>query len=201
MRQYHAHATEWIDFNIHRTPETIGVERQPYIMAHCKDKRVLDFGCVGHTPGELGKLGIELKKITKEYWGIDSRPYNDDRIIQLDVEHNSWDVIPDVQFDMVICGEIIEHLSNPGFFLDNLKRFNCPIICTVPSAFNEEIHNWMRQGVELVNAQHVAYYSYYTFCNLVERHGYGVREFFLSKRFEPFRFYSVGLIFLIEQLK
>ena len=192
----------WVDELAHRVPKTVPLERWPYILAHCKDKTVLDFGCAGKNPAYPAPLGAEIQKVAKEYYGVDKTPCDTIKnFIQMDIETGDWDKIPDNDFEIVVCGEILEHLNNPGFFLDNLKRFNCPIIFTVPSVFNEHRRSWMKVGIELVNSDHVAYYSYYTFCNLVERYGYGIYEYFLWKPFEGYEFYSSGLMFLIEKLK
>jgi len=44
----------------------------------------------------------------------------------------------DRKFDIVIAGDIIEHLSNPGQMLDEIKRFcgsDTRVIITTPNAF------------------------------------------------------------------
>ena len=80
--------------------------------------------------------------------------------------------------DLVLCGEVLEHLSNPGRFLDGLRNYGKETIITVPSAFSEVGYSWIRRGTENVNKDHVAYYSWRTLKTLVERHGYEVRQFY-----------------------
>ena len=81
-------------------------------------------------------------------------------------------------FDVIVCGELIEHISNPGLMLDGIKRFmhdESILIITTPnpwsvlwirhmnSNYNEE--NWL-------NKEHVCWYSFQTLKQLLGRHGY-----------------------------
>src|SRR5574343_763015 len=69
-----------------------------------------------------------------------------------------------------ICGEVIEHLINPGQFLMQLHAAKCPIIVTVPNAFGSAGMKCIRNtGYENVNKDHVAYYSYGTFRVLAQK--------------------------------
>ncbi|MDH3493514.1 MAG: class I SAM-dependent methyltransferase [Acidobacteriota bacterium] len=84
----------------------------------------------------------------------------------------------DRKFDVIVAGEIIEHLNNPGLFLEGIKRFMNPetkLVITTVNAYcaMRFFVYWLRgkQGSnEPVHPDHVAYYSYRTLSLLLQRH-------------------------------
>lgn len=81
------------------------------------------------------------------------------------------------QPEVVLAGEVVEHLSNPGNFLEGLRAGiprGCRLVVTVPSAFAYFGILQMLLGREKVHADHVSYYSYGTLKTLLERNGYQV---------------------------
>ena len=170
---------EYIEKQLHPIPDTKAVNRVEFIVSQCKGKKVLDIGSSGFLRGIL--------KPICELTGIDKQATSD---IQCDVEK---DPMPDGEFELIVAGEILEHLSNPGMFLDNLKKYSCPIIITVPNAFSD---NSGRTGIENVNPEHVAWYSYNTLKTLMERHGYEVTEWYWQHG-QPYT--AEGLIFVVRR--
>ncbi|MBO0181221.1 hypothetical protein J0682_30075, partial [Vibrio parahaemolyticus] len=73
-------------------------------------------------------------------------------------------------FDVIVAGEIIEHLNNPGLFLSGVRRFmhrDSKLVITTINAycamrfFVYALRG--RRGInEFVHPDHVAYYSYST---------------------------------------
>lgn len=165
----------------HKIPDTESVDRVRWLILRLSQKRVLHIGCNGPLHEKL--------KLTADIDGVDKEGSPDFR---LDIER---DRLPRKQYDYILCGEILEHLSNPGRFLDKLKEYNCPIIITVPNAFCTSGYTWVKKEIENVNLEHVAYYSYNTLKTLVERHGYTVREFYWHKG-PPL--VAEGIIFVVE---
>ena len=161
---------------MHPIPDTIVVERERWIADRVKGKRVLDIGASG-----------DLSEIVKEVADqVSVNRTNADYCIDVEKEE-----LPNDDFNYVLCGEILEHLSNPGIFLDKLHQYLCPIIITVPNAFG---NNRGRVGIENVNREHVAYYSYYTLLTLIERHGFRLLEWHWYKG-KPYT--AEGIIFVI----
>ena len=170
---------DYVMKQLHPIPDAQVVNRVEFILSACKGKKVLDIGSSGF-----------LRGLLKEHCtltGLDRVPGSD---IQCDVEK---DELPDGEFDIIIAGEIIEHLSNPGVFLDKLKKYTCPVIITVPNAFGD---NSARTGIENVNLEHVAWYSYHTLKSLVERHGYAIEEWNWQHG-KPYT--AEGLIFVVKK--
>lgn len=172
---------EYVAKQLHPIPYAKVVDRIEFIAGKVKGKAVLDIG----SSGLLRDVLKEVCKLT----GIDKDAGSD---IRCDVE---FEPMPEGDYDIVVAGEILEHLSNPGMFLDNLKRYSCPIIITVPNAFS---HNSGRTGTENVNPEHVAWYSFNTLKALVERHGYKVDEWYWQNG-KPYT--AEGLIFVVSSIK
>jgi hypothetical protein len=72
----------------------------------------------------------------------------------------------------------------------------CPILITVPNAHCVIGRQHILRGVESVNIDHVAYYSWRTLKTLVERYDYVVKEFYWYLPGQPRT--AEGLIFVVE---
>jgi SAM-dependent methyltransferase len=100
------------------------------IVDECRGKHlVLDVGCVGEeTQGTLYGHPLNLHQRIREVA---------DKVVGIDIDANGlsklpkeWDlVVADVEnfklpikFDVIVAGELIEHLSNPGKFLECAAR-------------------------------------------------------------------------------
>jgi len=143
-------------------------------------------------------LHFDLEKIASELYGFDFDQAGLDILAQegsknlfrADLEHLE-DVPLDAAFDVIIAGEMIEHLNNPGLFLEGIKRFMRPdslILITTINAYSGM--RFLYYGVkgkgglqEPVHPDHVAYYSYSTLSKLLQRHGLTV---------DNFLFYDIG---------
>jgi 2-polyprenyl-3-methyl-5-hydroxy-6-metoxy-1,4-benzoquinol methylase len=82
--------------------------------------------------------------------------------------------------DVVLAGEIIEHMEAPGSFLDAMHVLIAPggrIIVTTPNAASLLNPLAAMGRYELVNPTHVAVYSWYTLTNILRRHDWEVAQF------------------------
>ena len=156
---------------LHPIPETTTVDREAFIVKHCTGKRVLEFGA-------SGRLHDKIVDAAALVFGVDRE--DSPGVMGFDLDDVTQDDLPSQDVDIVICGEVIEHLSNPGHFLARLKRqyAGTPVIITVPNAFAEAGRRWIQKGMENVNKDHVAWYSPQTMRVLLERAGYGVGGLF-----------------------
>lgn len=152
---------------LHRIPMAPVVDRAKFIIEHCRGKHVLEFGASGPMHEAIGKVACSLL-------GVDRA--DGDSVIGFDLDDVSQDRLPgdDNAVEAVVCGEVLEHLSNPGWFLTRLRRqyAGVPTIITVPNAFSAAAAGHLARAIENVNRDHVAWYSYRTLLTLLERHGY-----------------------------
>ncbi|MEQ1763869.1 MAG: methyltransferase domain-containing protein [Pyrinomonadaceae bacterium] len=179
------------------------VQRVDLIRNECVGKRVLHLGCTNYPYTEESirhdmLLHADLAKSASLLYGIDFdatgiamlNAAGFDNIFQGDLEHLD-EVRIDQQFDVIVAGEMIEHLNNPGLFLDGIKRFmtaDTRLVLTTINAYCGMRFvmyglRGKRGSVEFVHPDHVAYYSYSTLKVLLERHGMHVNSFL---------FYDIG---------
>lgn len=162
---------EYIAKMLHLLPDAPVVDRAKFILAYCKGKRVLELGA-------SGPLHEAICQVAAEHWGIDraERPH----VVAFDLDDVSEPFIPqDNHPDIIVCGEILEHLTNPGWTLARLHQQypGVPLIVSVPNAFSSVAQKHVKDGLENVNIDHVAWYSPRTLRTLLERYGYAIDSF------------------------
>ena len=185
---------EYVAKMCHPVPDAPVVNREDFILARCQGKVVLDIGASG--PMHEG-----IVEVSKRCYGID-RPVRSDVLlghdtfgIDLDDRDCDLPILRDVE--LMVCGEVIEHLSNPGWFLDRLRKAypRIPVIVTVPNAFSDIGRAALLKGPENCNGDHIAWHSHRTIKTLLSRHGYEIREFLWYRGRPKF---SEGLIVVTE---
>ncbi len=88
---------------------------------------------------------------------------------------------PKEEFDVVIAGEILEHLSNPGKALDSLSQIVQPftkLVITVPNAYSLKGFCRALLKYELIHPDHTLHHSPYTLKALLARHQFHVQSQF-----------------------
>ncbi len=81
--------------------------------------------------------------------------------------------------DVVIVGELIEHLDDPGSMLEAVKSLVAEggtIVITTPNGHGLFNVCAAAAGRELNHPDHVALYSWFTLFNLLDRHGWAAVE-------------------------
>ena len=147
---------------------------------------VLDVGCVDHdmhTRMDGNWLHDSLRHTAKNIVGID---YEADYIQKLQAE--GYNVLcADAtcfdlsrQFDVIVAGELLEHLANAGRFLICARRHLRPggkLVLTMPNAvcLNYFVQNLLK-GHELDNPDHCCLYSETTLRCLLKRYGFHVEQ-------------------------
>lgn len=179
------------------------VQRLDLIMDFCQGKSVLHLGCTNYPYTEAAiandmLLHFELEKIASEIYGFDADQQGLEILARngcgnlYNANLESLENVPIARtFDVIVAGEIIEHLNNPGLFLNGIKRFMNPdsrlLITTINAycAMRFAVYALRGRGGinEFVHPDHVAYYSYSTLRLLLSRHNFDV---------EKFLFYDIG---------
>jgi 2-polyprenyl-3-methyl-5-hydroxy-6-metoxy-1,4-benzoquinol methylase len=173
------------------------VQRLDFIKQVCKGKKVLHLGCTNYpyTREAIEKnalLHLQLREHAAQLYGMDYdregleilKKYGVENLYQGDLEDLSALEL-DETFEVIIAGEMIEHLNNPGLFLEGVKRLmdaDSRLVITTINAFCglRFFYYFLRgrSGVnEPVHPDHVAYYSYSTLSLLLRRHNLAVEEF------------------------
>ena len=114
------------------------VQRIDLISKLCAGKSVLHLGCTNHpyTQDSIDNdmlLHFSLAQMTNELYGFDFdqagidilEKHGTENLFRVDLEQLG-DVEINKTFDVIIAGEMIEHLNNPGLFLNGIKRFMNP---------------------------------------------------------------------------
>lgn len=189
---------EYIAKQMHAVPDAPVVSREAFILERCKGKVVLDIGASGPMHAAIKEVASKVYGIDRPdgaEWTFDETDYGERWLMDLDAKGGWIPKRDDVE--VISCGEVIEHLSNPGMFLESLKHAytGIPVIITVPNAFAEVGRKHLERGTECVNLDHVAYYSYRTLRELLRRAGYGIKEFYWYRGRPRF---SEGLIVVTE---
>lgn len=156
----------------HAIPQAAVVVRETFILERVQGKRVLEFGA-------SGPMHEAIVKVAASVTGVDRA--DGPGVLGFDLDDVSRQSLPgEGPYDVVVCGEVLEHLANPGHFLARLKRNygGTTTILTVPNAHNAHNDGNVRRGFENVNIDHVAWYSHRTLQTLLERYGYAIEQFY-----------------------
>lgn len=160
---------EYVAKQLHALPPVRELDRTQFLLENCKGKVVLDIGA-------SGPMHEAICEAAKFCYGIDREVRKGVVSLDLDDCVAALPVYDDVE--IVVCGEVLEHLSNPGQFLDKLAAaYKCRLIFTVPNAFYNASQYWVwKRQTECVNSDHVAWYSPKTLKTLLGRAGLEVSE-------------------------
>ena len=179
------------------------VDRILAIKGICAGKKILDLGAMDETAytskqGQGTWLHEEIAAVAAEVVGIDSSP-----IVQssgLQTKPNATIYLGDIMAldawlksgidtdtpqqrftpDVVVAGELIEHLHNPLMFLQNIKAIESlngkTLILTTPNA--TAIHNCLigLASRESTHQDHLCIFSFKTLSTLCHRAGFSAWE-------------------------
>jgi len=199
-----------------------------------RGNRVLHLGCIGFTDLETSER-VDLAKKTlhwsltqvAEVTGVDYskeviEEYNRlgifDNIIIGNVEQLDRLNLEE-KFDVIVAGDIIEHIANPGLMLEGLKRFchaNTQLVLTTTHAFG--LANYIRytMGKFREGREHVMTFNIRNMENLLSRYEFTIVEantcyqpgaerfgalFRIGKKFFEIFPQLGGTIFIVAKLK
>jgi 2-polyprenyl-3-methyl-5-hydroxy-6-metoxy-1,4-benzoquinol methylase len=169
-------------------------DRWEFIEEYVKNKDILDIGCaelVSTTEDPNKKerwISAKIKKVAKSVTCLDINKEQIEKLKELGYNAffgNAENVDLGRKFDIIFAGELIEHLSNPGLFLDNMKRHlnnDGLLIITTPNRFylldffKYLIRNKIPQYIKKI-AGHVFYFDINSLCVLTERYGLQLADF------------------------
>jgi len=175
-------------------------------MIKCLIKRedtVLDVGFWGQGVSVNNKNWVHkiLKNQAKEVYGLDldfDESLLADTALYKKASAENFDF--NNKFDIIFAGDLIEHLSNPGLFLEsssrNLKEGG-RLILTTPNCFNLfNITEKITKYEPTVNIDHTCYFNTKTLKRLLEKNGWWVMEISYLYKLETLHTESVKKKFL-----
>jgi len=136
-----------------------------------KNKDVLDIGSVGQA--HVYTLWNLIKENAKSATGVDIVPSKDKKIAFGNMEKYNFRK----KFDIIVAGDVLEHVSNQGLLLDNIKKHLKDKGKLILSTVNAK---WITVMLK-PNPTHALWHCEYTLKALLKRHGFVITYF----RFYP----------------
>jgi SAM-dependent methyltransferase len=156
------------------------LDKRELILSMARDKDVLDTGCVQHSwrmsVDNPDWLHAGVREIARSCVGVDFLADDASKLNERGYDIRVGNVLrdePPGRFDLVVAGDIIEHLDDPGVFLQYVARALRPdgrAVITTPSAFY--IGQWwtlLARGKPAISPEHSVLFDPFTFSKLVER--------------------------------
>lgn len=164
--------------------------REAKIVSSATTRRVLHLGCVGHTDLPLERkialagetLHASLVKVCKSVLGVDldkqaieglKAAGTFSNLVVGDACQLDPDQIGD-DWDLIVVGDLIEHVSNPGGLLDSIKSVmnsETRLLITTPNSFSLPATIRHAVGTFREGNEHVLSFNYINIQQLLERHG------------------------------
>ena len=169
------------------------VEKVEIICSYCRGKKVLDVGCVRHSAdyalNHPNWLHRKIKEVADSVLGVDylqgevrklrAKNYN---VIYGDVT-KELDI--DDSFDVIVAGDLIEHLTNFDGFFQNILRLlknDGVLIITTPNPFYSDLffYSVFKKNI-IVNPEHTCWIDPVTLNQLVSRYNFEIEETYYIK--------------------
>lgn len=164
------------------------VNKLDFVKERSKGKSVLDLGCVRHSAdfalsdqnwlhkhiGEVADHVVGVDYLQKDVDVLRARGYNivyGDVTVPLDIYE---------KFDVIIAGDLIEHLSNLDGFIKNLKNLlkegGC-IILSTPNPFYIDLFFYVAlKRSYIINPEHTCWIDPQALSQLFQRYDFAIEE-------------------------
>jgi len=185
-----------------KLPRVSLINRDDWILTKILGKEVLHAGCTDNmlTHSKADKdvlLHKKLSDICPSVTGIDidrdginflKDKFGFDNIVCGSIE--SLDAIfPENTFDVILAADVMEHLNNPGLFLQTAEKVLKPfgeLIITVPNAFSfKKFLGVLLFRQERNHPDHVCFYSLMNLHRLLHRYGFDISETYTFTIVDP----------------
>jgi predicted TPR repeat methyltransferase len=166
------------------------VDKNELILSLCKNKKVLDVGCIDHSYKNALDQGDkwlhkQIKQTAKEVTGLDILLED---TIELNKHGfniksgNAENFHLGETFDVIVAGDLIEHLSNMGLFLKCVNEHmanDSVFVFTTPNPFSiEQSMLALFTNMIIVNPEHTCWLSPHVCWELIAREGLEIKGFY-----------------------
>lgn len=149
------------------------IDRIDLITQQAQGKRVMHLGCADHVPLIRSKrndgsyLHDRIASVAARVVGVDTSAEGlaEMRSIGIGDLYVPDELPRDMEFDLIVAPDVIEHVGNVEDFLRYAGSFGCPVLITTPNALR--LSNRTRWRSELVNTDHRYWFSPYTLARSV----------------------------------
>ncbi|MEM3088919.1 MAG: class I SAM-dependent methyltransferase [Candidatus Bathyarchaeia archaeon] len=170
--------------------------RTEQIIKYVKGPCVLDVGCTGHIvePNSPYWVHGQLCKYFPNVVGIDISADNIEHLKSWGYENvhvaSAEKFTLNQKFDTIVAGELIEHLSNPGLFLERAREHLAPdgrIVITTPYPFSllYSLYAFFKFPRTCQNLEHTCWFCPQTIREITSRLGLRVVHWDLIEDYRP----------------
>jgi len=172
----------------HMLLELSPVDKITFIQDVCRNKEVLDLGCIRHNAEFATKdprwVHQKIRDVASKVVGIDFLNEEVEKLQRLGYDIRFGDVTKSLplneQFDVIVAGDLIEHLTNFEGFFENctrlLKKGGILIISTPNPFFSDEFHYVSYKRNFLINPEHTCWIDPLALSQLAHRFGFRITE-------------------------
>jgi len=188
-----------------RLPRIKSCDRVEFILNHADGKSVLHIGCsdMPFTEYKIKRetlLHQRIAKVTNDLTGVDlshagiqlMRDAGIPQVYSVDAETDLFNIL-EKKYDVVIVGEVLEHVLNPGMFLNSIRsvchKQSIVLITTPNNAPLKRLPRLIFRN-EVVHPDHLYYFSYSTLSALFNKCNYNPIEWHVYWR-------DVGILSII----
>lgn len=169
------------------------VKKVEFICNACKGKMVLDLGCVRHSAdfalADPEWLHKKIKAVARNIVGVDYLPQEVKKLNAAGYDIIYGDVTKPIElesaFDVIVAGDLIEHLTNFEAFFENCTRLLKPdgmLILSTPNPFySGEFHYVAFKGDYLINPEHTCWIDPQALLQLMSRFDFVIDEIHFIK--------------------
>ena len=169
------------------------IDKIQFLKKICRGKKVLDLGCIRHNAEfsitDKNWLHGKLKAVAKYIVGVDYLFDEVKKIKSMGFNVIYGDVTKPLnlseKFDVIVAGDLIEHLVNFEAFFDNCSNYledKGVLIITTPNPFySSQYHYILFKQNYLVNEEHTCWIDPMTMNQLSLRMGFEIKNIFFIK--------------------
>ncbi len=148
-------------------------------------KRVLEFGCAsGYMSARLKEAGCHVTGVDVDVEALEAARAICDEVIDADLDLQPLArIVPDVAYDVLVFGDILEHLRDPWRVLDDSRRFVAPggyAVLSIPNVAHGSVRLKLLQGnfdyseLGILDDTHLRFFTLKTVEELCLRSGYRI---------------------------